>query len=167
MTTRVLAAAAAALLGAAALACDGAKATDIIDVSVVSTLPKEVGPGGFDRTIAANGVASGVFFKAVVANCGLAVDSVAGAWAVQHGLVAGPRTADPRSARLEFTGQAPAGVFTILYTRGSENADVRVSFRGTDGPQTLSAADLDGLGVSALVDGLLVAAQCDGGAATI
>jgi len=164
MTNRVLAAATAALLGAAG--CGGPKATDIVDLSVVTTLPKEVGPGGFDRTIAANGVASGVFFKAAIADCGQAVDSVAGAWAAQHGLVAGPRTAEPRAARLEFTGQAPAGAFTILYTRGSENADVRVSFRGTGGAQSLSAADLDGLGMSALVDGLLAAASCDGNAAT-
>lgn len=164
---RMLAAGAAAFLGAALGSCGGPKATDIIDLSVVMTLPKEVGPGGFDRTIAANGVASGVFFKAVVADCGLAVDSVASTWAVQHGLVAGPRTADPRSAQLEFTGQAPAGVFTVRYTRGSENADVRVTFRGSALPQPLSAADLDALGMSALVDALLAAAQCNGGGVTI
>jgi hypothetical protein len=166
VTIRVLAAPAAALLAAVA-SCGGAKATDIVDVSVVTTLPKEVGPGGFDRTIAANGVASGVFFKAVIADCGEAVDSVASTWAVQHGLVAGPRTAGPRSARLEFTAQAPAGTFTINYTRATESADVRVTFRGSAGPQTLSAADLDALGISALVDALLAAAQCNGGGTTI
>jgi hypothetical protein len=95
------------------------------------------------------------------------LDSVAGTWAVQHGLVAGPRTADPRSARLEFTAPAPAGVFAITYTRATENADVRVSFRGTAGPQTLSPADLDALGMSALVDALLAAAQCNGSGTTI
>lgn len=163
----LLAATSVAILAAALAACGGPSSTDVADLSVVTTLPKEVGPGGFDRTIAANGVASGVFFKAVIADCGQAVDSVATTWAAQHGLVAGPRTADPRSARLEFTGQAPAGVFTILYTRGSENADVRVTFRGTAGPQALSPAELDGLGMSALVDALLAAAQCNASGVTI
>jgi len=167
VSTRVLAATAAALLGAAVASCGGAKATDIVDVSVVTTLPKEVGPGGFDRTIAANGVASGVFFKSVLADCGQAVDSVASTWAAQHGLVAGPRTADPRSAQLEFTAPAPAGVFTIGYTRATESAAVRVTFRGAAAPQTLSATDLDALGMSALVDALIAAAQCNGSGTTI
>ena len=167
VSTRVLVATATALLAAAVASCGGPKATDIVDVSVVTTLPKEVGPGGFDRTIAANGVASGVFFKAVLADCGQSVDSVASTWAAQHGLVAGARTADPRSARLEFTASAPAGVFTVTYTRATESAAVRVTFRGAAGPQTLSAADLDALGMSALVDALLAAAQCNGGGITI
>jgi hypothetical protein len=169
MTTRVLTAAWAALLGGAIAGCGGAKATDVVDVSVVTTLPKEVGPGGFDRTIAANGVASGYFFKAALSDCGQAVDSVVGAWAAQHGLVAGTRTVDPRSVTLEFTSQppgAPAGTFTVFYARGAESADVRVTFRGTDGAQPLTSADLGRLGMEALVDGLLGAAQCDGASAS-
>jgi len=170
VTTRVLAATAAAFLGAAVAFCGGAKATDIIDVAVVMTMPKDVGPGGFDRTIASNGVASGIFFKAAIADCGLAVDSLAGAWATHHGLVAGSRAVDPRSVNLEFASQTPgtpAGTFTVRYARGTERVDVRVTFRGTDPTQSLSSADLDRLGMAALVDGLIAAARCDGGGATI
>jgi hypothetical protein len=114
-------------------------------------------------------VASGYFFKATLSDCGQAVDSVAGAWAAQHGLVAGTRTVDPRSVTIEFTSQTPgtpAGTFTILYARGAENSDVRVTFQGTDPTQHLGSADLDRLGMAALVDALLDAARCDGASAS-
>jgi hypothetical protein len=55
-------------------------------------------------------------------------------------------------------------VFTLLYTRGAESADVRVSFREADAGQRLGSADLERLGMAALVDDLLEAARCDGAA---
>jgi hypothetical protein len=47
-----VAGASVALVGATFVAC-GASSTDIADLSVVTTLPKDVGPGGFDNLLTA------------------------------------------------------------------------------------------------------------------
>jgi hypothetical protein len=160
----VLAGARAAILGATLVAC-GASSTTIADLEVVTTLPKEVGPGGFEKTIGKDGVATGVFYKATLSDCGGELDKVARAWAVQNGLTEGQRELRERSARLQFaSARFPEGAFLISYTLASDSnlARVHVTYGGgASAKRSFSAQDLQGLGMSALVDSLLAAARCD------
>jgi len=161
----LLAAASAAFLAAAVVAC-GAPSTDIADLSVVTTLPKEVGPGGFEKTIGVDGVATGVFYKAALSDCGPEVDRVSRAWAAQQALTEKRRALDKRSATLEFTSQRfPDGAVVISYTLGSgrESGRLHVTYRGTAEKRSLSGQDLEGLGMVPLVDSLVAAARCDSG----
>ncbi|MGH7548935.1 MAG: hypothetical protein ACREMM_12280 [Gemmatimonadales bacterium] len=131
---------------------------------MVTTLPKEVGPGGFEKTIGVDGVATGVFFKAALSDCGPEVDRVARAWAAQQALTEKRRVLDKRSATLDFASQRfPNGAFVISYTlaSGRESARLHVTYGGTSEKRSLSAQDLEGLGMVALIDSLLTAARCD------
>jgi len=160
--SRVLAAASAVFLGAA-VAC-ATSSTDIADLSVVTTLPKDVGPGGFDKTIGVDGVATGVFYKAELSDCRPMIDSVARAWAVQHALTETQRALDTRSVTLTFTSERfPDGAFAISYRLASDRASARVhvTYGGTSDKRSLSAEDLEGLGMAALIDNLLTALKCD------
>lgn len=162
--SHAIAAALAGLLGASVAAC-GNSATDIADFSVVTTLPKEVGPGGFERTISGDGVASGVFYKATVSDCSAEIDAVGRAWAEQYGLVEAGRTIEAGRTMQRFTSDRfPEGAFVIAYrlTSGRDNAMVRVTYEATSGKRTLTADELGGVGVVGLVDNLLAAARCDG-----
>ncbi len=162
---QIIAAAVAAVLAGALVAC-GSPATDIADVSIVTVLPKEVGPGGFTRTISGDGVASGFFFKATLSDCSSAIDSVGRAWAAEYGLVGTRRTVESERATLGFTSDRfPDGAFVIAYrvTSARDHALIRVTYEATSGRRTLSADELGGVGVVALIDNLVAAGRCDAG----
>jgi len=151
----------ATFLGAALLAC-GTPATEIADISVATTLPKEVGPGGYEKTLGTDGVATGVFFKAALSDCGAAIATVAREWAAQHGLAAGSATPRPGITTLEFTSDRfPDGMFVIRYTMTPVLASVHVTHQATAGGKSRSTAEFADLGMVALIDNLVNAAKCD------
>ena len=153
----VLGAVSISLLAATLVTC-GASSTEIADVSVVTTLPKEVGPGGYEKNLKTHGVATGLFYHAKLSDCGSEVDRVAQAWAGQHALTAGQRVLEQRSATLHFTSpRFPDGTFVIAYTLASDRARARLHVTSK---RSLSAQDLEGLGTAALIDNLLTAAKC-------
>jgi len=148
-------------LGAALLAC-GTPPTEIADLSVVTTLPKEVGPGGYDKMFGADGVATGVFYKATLSDCGAEIETVGRAWAAQHGLTASSATPQSGVTTLQLTSDRfPDGMFVIRYTMTSVLATVHVTHQATGGGKSRSTAEFGDLGMVALIDNLLNAAKCD------
>lgn len=157
-----LATAATAFIGAALVAC-GTPATEIADLEVVTTLPKDVGPGGFQKTLSADGIATGVFYKASLHECSPLVDTVARAWAGQHALTE-TRSDHSGSTTLHFTsGRFPNGEFVIAYTLAPDrlNARLHVTYQEPSGGQRRSAKDFESLGLEPLIDSLLTAVKCD------
>lgn len=143
-----------------ATAC-GTPTTDIADLSVVTTLPKEVGPGGFLQQLGTDGIATGYFYQSEILDCGAPVAEAGRAWASQYGLTEGPISVEIRRATLHFIApRFPDAVFVVRYalsTDGTE-ARVRISYEGRAAAPTTQA--LEELGMQALIDGLLSAAQC-------
>jgi len=157
MNARALALVAAVL---AATAC-GTPAKDIADLAVVTTLPKEVGPGGYLQELDRDGIATGYFYQAEIRDCGAPVAEAGRAWASAHGLTEGPTSVETRRATLSLTTpRYPDASFVVRYalsTDGSE-ARVRITYEGGSSPPATS--ELQALGVQALIDALLTAAQC-------
>jgi hypothetical protein len=148
-------------LGAALLAC-GTPPAEIADLSVVTTLPKEVGPGGYEKTFPADGVATGVFFKDTLSDCGAEIEAAGREWAVQHGLTGGSDTPQPGVTTLQFTSDRfPDGLFVIRYTMTPDLASVHVTHQVTGGGKSRSTAEFGDLGMVALIDNLVNAAKCD------
>jgi len=149
------------ILGVALLAC-GTPPTEIADVSVATTLPKEVGPGGYEKTFAADGMATGVFFKATLSDCGAEVAAVGQAWAEQNGLTPSPATPQPGVTALQFTSDRfPDGMFIIRYTMNPELATVHITHQVTGGGKPRPTTEFGELGMVALIDNLVNAAKCD------
>jgi hypothetical protein len=149
------------ILGVALMAC-GTPPTEIADVSVATTLPKEVGPGGYEKTFGADGMATGVFFKATLSDCGPEIAAVGRAWAEQHGLTATSATPQPGITTLQFTSDRfPDGMFVIRYTMTPELASVHVTHQATGGGKPRPTTEFGELGMVALIDNLVNAAQCD------
>jgi len=149
------------VLGVVLMAC-GTPSTEIADVSVATTLPKEVGPGGYEKTFAADGMATGVFFKAALSDCGAEIAAVGRAWAEQHGLTATSATPQAGVTTLQFTSDRfPDGMFVIRYTMTPELATVHVTHQVTGGGKPRPTTEFGELGMVALIDNLVNAAQCD------
>lgn len=157
-----LAIASAAFIGATLVAC-GTPATEIADLSVVTTLPKDVGPGGFDKTLSADGIATGVFYKASLNECSPRIDEVGRAWAGQHALTE-TRSDHTGSTTLHFTSDRfPSGEFVITYTLAPDRLTARLhmTYQEPSGGQRRSAKDFESLGLEPLIDSLLTAVKCD------
>jgi len=153
--------AASAAVLAAATAC-GTPATDIADLAVVTTLPKEVGPGGFQQQLDPDGIATGFFYKAEIADCSAPVAAAGRAWAGEQGLSEGPATVEARRTTLHFTtARFPDAAFVVRYSLSTDGTEarVRITYEGGSGAAP-STQDLVGMGMQALIDGLLDAAQC-------
>jgi hypothetical protein len=149
------------ILGVALMAC-GTPPTEIADVSVATTLPKEVGPGGYEKTFGADGMATGVFFKATLSDCGAEIASVGRAWAEQHGLTASPATPQTGVTALQFTSDRfPDGMFIIRYTMTPELATVHITHQATGEGKPRPTTEFGELGIVALIDNLVNAAQCN------
>lgn len=149
------------LLGASLLAC-GTPPTEIADLSVVTTMPKEAGTGGYQKTYATDGMATGVFFKAALSACGAEVEAAGRAWAEQHGLTVSSTAPQPGNVTLQLTSDRfPGGMFVIRYTMTPELANVLVTHHATGGGKSRSTAEFADLGFGALIENLLNAAQCD------
>jgi hypothetical protein len=148
-------------LGAAMVAC-GTRPTEIADVSVVTTMPKEVGPGGYEKTFGADGMATGVFFKATLSDCGAEIETTGRAWAEQHGLTASSATPQSGVRLLQFTAdRLPDGMFVIRYTMTPDLASVHVTHQATGAGKSRPTAEFADLGFAALIENLLNAAKCD------
>lgn len=149
------------VLGVALIACD-APPTEIADVSVTTTLPNEVGPGDYEKTFAADGMATGVFFKTTLSDCSAEVAAVARAWAEQNRLTPSPATPQPRGTTLQFTSDRfPDGRFIIRYTMTPELATVRMTHQVTGGGKPRRTTEFGELGMVTLIDNLVNAAKCD------
>jgi len=149
------------VLGAVLLAC-GTSPTEIADLSVVTTMPKDVGTGGYQKTFAADGMASGVFFKATLSDCGAEIEAAGRAWAEQHRLTASSANSQPGNTTLQFiSDRFPDGMFLIRYTMTPELASVHVTHQATGAGKSRSTAEFGDLGMVALIDNLLNAARCD------
>lgn len=149
------------ILGGALIACE-TPPTEIAHVSVATTLPGEVGRGDYEKTFAADGMATGVFFKATLSDCSAEVTAVARAWAVQHSLTPSPATPQAGVTTLQFTtDRFPDGVFIIRYTINPQLATVRMSHQVTGGGKPRPTTEFGELGMVALIDNLVNAAKCD------
>ncbi len=149
------------ILGVALVACE-TPPTEIADVSVATTLPNEVGPGDYEKTFAADGMATGVFYKAILSDCSAEVAAVARAWAEQNGLTPSPATPQPGVTTLHFTSDRfPDGMFIIGYTKHPERATVRMTHQVTGGGKPRRTTEFGALGMVALIDNLVNAAKCD------
>lgn len=150
-----------AIIGVALIAC-GTPLTEIAHVSVATTLPNGVGPGGYEKTFAADGMATGVFYKATLSDCGPEVAAVGRAWAEQNGLTPSPATPQPGGTTLQFTSDRfPDGVFIIRYTMSPELATVHITHQVTGGGKPRPTTEFGELGMVALIDNLVNAAKCD------
>jgi len=157
MRARALAFTAAVL---AATAC-GTPAKDIADLSVVTTLPKEVGPGGFLQQLDRDGVATGYFYQAQILDCGAPVAEAGRAWASEHGVTEGPVTVEIRRATLTFTTpRHPEASFVVRYALSTDATEARVRISYEGGSPAPATPELQALGMQALIDALLGAAQC-------
>ena len=149
------------ILGGALVACD-TPPTEIADISVATTLRSEVGPGDYEKTFAADGMATGVFFKATLFDCSAEVTAVARAWAEQNALTPSPATPQPGVTTLQFTSDRfPDGVFIIRYTMNSQLATVRMTHQVTRGGKPRPTTEFGELGMVVLIDNLVNAAKCD------
>lgn len=163
---RPLCAAVAPLMAACLVAACGVPSTDIADISVVTDLPKEVGPGGFQQTLEENGVAAGYFFKAEISDCGPVVVDSARAWAGRNPFSESERDIAPRAVNLRLSAtESEGGTLVVRYFLASDqtSARVRITYEvGSNGtlppPQELLAK-----GVEELVQAELAAARCDFG----
>ena len=149
------------IFGVALIACD-TPPTEIADVSVATTLPTAVGPGDYEKSFAADGMATGVFYKATLSDCSAEVAAVARAWAEQNRLTPSPATTPPGVTTLQFTSDRfPDGMFIIRYTMNPELATVRMTHQVTGGGKRRQTTEFGELGMVALIDNLVNAAKCD------
>lgn len=149
------------ILGVALIACD-TPPTEIADVSVATTLPNEAGPGDYQKTFAADGMATGVFFKATLSDCSAEVTDVARAWAKQNRLTPNPATPQPGVTTLQFTSDRfPDGMFIIRYAMNPDLATVRMTHQVTGGGKPRQTTEFGELGMVTLIDNLVNAAKCD------
>jgi hypothetical protein len=143
----------------------GVPSTDVADVSVVTDLPKEVGPGGLQSTVEADGVASGIFYKAEISDCGAAVLDSASAWAGRRQLMESEREVGDRAAQVRLaTDEASGRAFVVRYSLASGHslARVRITYEwGADGTAP-TPQELGSLAVPELVQAAIAAAQCEG-----
>lgn len=150
-----------AILGVALIACE-TPPTAIADVSVATRLPNDVGPGDYEKTFAADGMATGVFFKATLSDCSAEVAAVARAWAEQNRLTPSPATPQPGVTTLQFASDRfPGGMFVIRYTMNPELATVRITHQATGGGRPRPTTEFGELGMVTLIDDLVNAAKCD------
>lgn len=149
-----------------AVAACGAPSADVADISVVTVLPKEVGPGGFQSTLEADGVGVGYFYQSTIADCGSVVVDTARAWASRHGWTEAEGQIGDRAAVLRLEPEGSSGAALVIrYSLASDRSLARVRITrewGSDEP-TPSAGDPGGVGVSELVDAEVVAARCERG----
>ncbi len=149
------------ILGVALSGCE-TPPTEIADVSVATTLPNQVGPSEYEKTFAADGMATGVFFKATLSDCSAEVAAVGRAWAEQNRLTPSPATPQPGVTTLQFTSDRfPGGMFAIRYTMNPELATVRITHQVTGGGKPRPTTEFGELGMVALIDKLVNAARCD------
>ena len=149
-------------LGAALLAC-GTPTTEIADISIATTLPKDVGPGGYQKTLGADGVATGVFFTATLSDCGSEIAAVGREWASQHGLTTSATTPQSGVTTMQFmSDRFPDGMFLLRYALKPELATVHITYRGTGEGKSRSTAEFGDLGMVAFIDNLVNAAKCEG-----
>jgi hypothetical protein len=149
------------ILGVALIGCE-TPPTEIADVSVATTLPNQVGAGDYEKTFAADGMATGVFFKATLSDCSAEVAAVGRAWAEQNRLTPSPATPQPGVTTLLFTSDRfPDGMFIIRYTMNPERATVHITHQVTGGGKPRPTTEFGELGMVALIDNLVNAAQCD------
>ncbi len=158
--------AARAGLAALALAACGPSSSSLADLSVVDVLPKEVGPGGFQSTIADAGIATGYFFKAPIFDCGAIVLDSARAWAGRHGYTETDGAVTPRAADLTLAAdRAGGGTLVVRYTLASDASLGRVWIQHEQDPGMAAPTpqELVSMGLPELVQGELAAARCDMG----
>jgi hypothetical protein len=161
---RLVAAVFATMFPLALTACE-ATGTDVADVSVVTDLPKEVGPGGLQTTVEGEGVASGFVYKAEISDCGPAVLDSAGAWSVRHGWVDAGGEVNERAAQVRLTsdGAFPAAlVLRYSLASGRSLARVRITYEWGEGGTAPTPQELSSLAVPELVQATVAAAQCEG-----
>jgi hypothetical protein len=150
---------------AVVLAACAEPGTDVVDLSVVTVLPKEVGPGGFLQTVEEDGVASGYFYKDDISDCGEAVLDAAGSWAAQRQLMETEREVGEGAARVRLVqDQASGSGFLIRYSLASGNtqARVRVTHEAAEGDTAPTSQELVSLGLPELAEATVAAAQCGG-----
>ena len=143
----------------------GPSGTDVADVSVVTDLPKEVGPGGLQTTVEEEGVASGIFYKASISDCGRVVLDSAGAWAGRHGWTGAGGEVTERAAQVRLTSDgAPGGAFVLRYSLASDRAlaRVRITYERGEGGTAPTPQELSSLAVPELAQATVAAAQCEG-----
>lgn len=160
---KMISAALAGMVAGAPLVGCGAPSGDIADISVVTVLPKEVGPGGYQTTLEDDGTATGYFYQATISDCGSVVVDTARAWASRHGWTEVEGRAGERTALLRLRPQGDtATAFVIRYSLASDRslARVRITRERTGEPAPLPD-DPSELAVPELVRGELVAAQCE------
>ncbi len=160
-------AAVTATLIASALAACGAPSTDVADVSLVTVLPKEVGPGGFQSTLEDGGIATGFFYQAVISDCGAAVVAATREWAAQHQFAAEGGEVEERLASLRLSSdELPGAALVVRYSLSSDHslARLRIGHEGGEEGSTQVPEKLRALGVQELLEAQLAAARCTVGA---
>jgi hypothetical protein len=152
----------ATLLVSGLVAC-GAPTSDVADLSVVTVLPKEVGAGGYRSTLETDGIATGFFYQAAIADCGSEVLDAALEWAGRHQFSDDGGEVEERRATLRLSsGALPRSAFVIRYSLSSDHglARVRITHEaGADGAAPTSQ-DLLAVGLQELVEAQLAAARC-------
>lgn len=145
------------------VAC-GAPSRDIADLAVVTDLPKEVGPGGFQTTLEEHGIAAGYFFKAELSDCGPVVVDSARAWAERSPFTESERDVAPRTANLRLGATEPGGGTVVLrYFLASDRTSARVRITYEQGADGVDPAprELSTKGIGELVQAGLGAALCE------
>ncbi len=150
-----------------AIAACGTPTSDVADLSVVTVLPKEVGAGGYQSTLEADGRATGFFYQVAISDCGAEVLETAREWAAGHPFVAGEGQMLERRADVRLTSDDPPGsALVVRYSLSSDHGlgRVRITYEaGTDGTIP-TPRELVAFGVQELIEAQLAAAQCEAGA---
>lgn len=155
----------ATLLVSSLFAC-GAPTSDVADLSVVTVLPKEVGAGGYRSTLDTDGIATGFFYQAAIADCGSEVFDAAREWAGRHQFSDDGGEVEERRATIRLSsGEPPRSAFVIRYSLSSDHglARVRITYEGAAEEAIPSPQELSALGVQELVEAQLAAARCGTG----
>lgn len=157
----------AATLIVSALAACGAPSTDLADLTLVTVLPKEVGPGGYQSTLEVGGFATGFFYQAVISDCGAAVLDATRQWAARHEFAAGEGELEGRRASLRLSSDdLPGSALVVRYSLSSDHslARLRITHEAEAGEVTPAPEKLLALGVQELIEAQLAAARCEAGA---
>jgi hypothetical protein len=152
------------VIASCVFAACGVPSTDVADISIVTDLPKEVGPGGFQEILEEGGVSAGYFFKAEISDCGPVVVDSARAWAGRSPFSESERDVAPRTANLRLTStESDGGTVVIRYFLASArpSARVRITYEAGAYGTARTPAELLAMGVGELVQAELAAAQCE------
>ena len=142
----------------------GNPSADVVDVSLVTFLPNEVGPGGFEGRLDEGEPATGFFFQAAISDCGAEVIEATREWAARHRFAAGQVEVEGRQATLRLSSdELPGSDLVVRYSLASDHslARVRISQEAANGATPLTPEKLGDLGVQELVEAQLEAARCE------